>query len=460
VSGTRRGNRESWIREEPNDRGYYEARVWMGTKPDGRADRRHIERKTLRAVRARVRELERQRDAGPVTNAGRVKTVREMLTRHLDVVLPQRGRAPHTIIAYRSLCEHQIFPRWGGQRIDRLLPEWVEDGYAQMLAAGLAASTVRKVHAILSSAYEIEVRRGNVARNPCREVEPPRLEQADKAAFNEAQARKLIAAAQSRRNAARWSVGLACGLRQGEALGLRWPYVDLDVGELRVWCQLQRLPWRHGCADPASCCAGRHRRPCPKRCPKAARKSGRRHVCVPADAPRLCPPGCTGHAAMCPQRQGGGLVFREIKERRRKTVPLPPELAGLLRTHRAAQDAERHLAAEEWREHGLVFCQPDGAPIDPSADWHEWSGILAEAGLPHAGTHAMRHSAATIALDQGVALAVVQEMLGHSDVRQTRAYTHVSSPLAEDAAARMGRALFGAPGDETEPKSEPMSDDH
>jgi site-specific recombinase XerD len=55
----------------------------------------------------------------------------------------------------------------------------------------------------------------------------------------------------------------------------------------------------------------------------------------------------------------------------------------------------------------------------------------------------MRHSAATIALDQGIALAVVQDLLGHSDIRVTRGYTHVSSPLAQDAVARMGSALFG-----------------
>jgi Phage integrase family len=51
----------------------------------------------------------------------------------------------------------------------------------------------------------------------------------------------------------------------------------------------------------------------------------------------------------------------------------------------------------------------------------------------------VRHSAATIALDQGVALAVVQEKLGHSDIRVTRGYTHVSSLLTQDAAARLGR---------------------
>jgi integrase len=216
----------------------------------------------------------------------------------------------------------------------------------------------------------------------------------------------VLATIAERRNGSRWSVGLACGLRQGEALGLRWPFVDLDAAEMHIGWQLQRLPWRHGCADVAKCTAAWHRRPCPKKCAKAARRSGRRHVCVPPDAPRLCKPGCTGHAAQCPQRRGGGLVFREIRERRRKTVALPREL----------------VAANVWDDHELVWCQENGRPIDSRAGWQEWSDILAEAGIGHAGTHAMRHSAATIAIDQGVALPVVQEMLGHSDIRVTRGY--------------------------------------
>jgi integrase len=420
----RRGNRESWVPDEPNARGYYEAFVTMGTKPDGRPDRRHVERKSKAARNRKVRELERQRDAGLAGKAGRVRTVGQMLTRHLEVVLPQRGRAPLTLRSYWSLCRNEIFPRWGGQRIDRLLPEHVEDGYAEMLDGGLSAGTVRKVHAILSSAYEIEVRRGNVARNPCRLVEPPRLEQPDKKALSIAQARGVLASVTGRRNASRWSVGLACGLRQGEALGLRWSFLDLDAGEMQVWWQLQRLPWRHGCADAAKCTAGRHRRPCPRSCPKAARKSGRRHVCVPDGAPRLCKPGCAGHAAMCPQRKAGGLVFREIKERRRKTVPLPSPLVSALRAHRAEQNRERLAAANVWEDHDLVWCQENGRPADSRADWAEWAAILAAAGIPHAGTHAMRHSAATIGLDEGTALAVVQELLGHSDIRVTLGYTN------------------------------------
>ena len=95
-------------------------------------------------------------------------------------------------------------------------------------------------------------RRGNVARNPCKLVEPPRLGQARKKALTEAQARAVLAAVAERRNSSRWSVGLACGLRQGEALGLRWPFVDLDAGGdagLVAAAAAAVAPWLRRCRE-------------------------------------------------------------------------------------------------------------------------------------------------------------------------------------------------------------------
>jgi integrase len=466
---TRKGNLESWISEVPNARGYFEASVWMGTRPNGKPDRRHVERKSLTSVKKRVRELEKERDAGVVGKPGRKPTVEEMLTRLTTVILPQRGRAPRTIKDYESKCRNDIFPRWGGQKIDRLRPDQIEDGYAEMLAAGHAPAHVRKVHAILSSAYEIEVKRGNVRRNPCALVEAPELPQAEHGALSRRQVRAVLETARARRNSARWSVGLACGLRQGEALGMRWPYLmavctecerssavadcwsDEEDGcpecggayvvELRAWLQLQRLTWEHGCKD-AHECGGRHHKvkPCPKGC-KAHKR----------ECPPPCKADCADHARLCPERKlpagnvpvSGGLALRPVKEKRKKTIPLPPELAAMLRDHFEAQDAERQAAGDLWEEHDLVFCEPDGRPVDPRRDWGEWGGILKAAGVPHHGVHAQRHTAATMLIDEGVAVTVVQEMLGHSDIRVTRGYVHTSSPVARDAAARMGAALFG-----------------
>ncbi len=115
--------------------------------------------------------------------------------------------------------------------------------------------------------------------------------------------------------------------------------------------------------------------PAPRRCTKAVRKPGRRHTCIPADNPRICPPGGTPHAAACPDRRGRGLVFPEIKERRRKAVALPPGLVAVLKAHREAQDLERETAADLWADEDAVFAREDGRLTDPSADLREWSAI-------------------------------------------------------------------------------------
>lgn len=450
----RKANLDSWISTEPNADGYYEAKVWMGTKGDGSPDRRHVQRKKLADVRARVKELEAQRDEGRVTKAGKAPTVREALERHLTVVLPGRGRAPRTIADYRSKCKNDIYPRWGGQRVDRLRRDQIEDGLGEMLARH-APSHVRKVHAILSSVFEDLVKGGIVKRNPLEHVEAPAADEPDVTALTQAQARNIAAVAMSRPNGIRWSVGLATGLRQGEALGLRWSFIDLDTGWMRIWHQLQRLAWEHGCDDPHECGARHHRLPCPKRCPKAARTQGRKHVCPPPDGitrsasgtkGKLCPPDCTAHAQYCPQRKlprgcipvSGGLVLRPIKEKRRKRVKLPKELLPALKAHRDAQYLRSLAADVEWEENDLVFCQWNGRPVDPRRDWGEWQAILSDAGLPPQRLHIMRHTAATIMLERGVAIAVVMEALGHSDIRITSRYSHASEGLLEDAADRVG----------------------
>ena len=96
------------------------------------------------------------------------------------------------------------------------------------------------------------MRRGKVARNVATLVEPPTAEEAETDVLTREEARRVLDVAGHRRNGARWSVALALGIRQGEALGLRWSYVNLETGEIKAWFQVQRQPWKHGCEDSAS----------------------------------------------------------------------------------------------------------------------------------------------------------------------------------------------------------------
>jgi integrase len=146
------------------------------------------------------------------------------------------------------------------------------------------------------------------------------------------------------------------------------------------------------------------------------------------------------------QRQPGvGLVLVKPKSRAgRRTIALPPQLREILRAHRAAQLQERLAAGSEWRDHGLVFCQVNGKPLDPRSDHRAWRAVLTAAGVRQARLHDARHTAATLLLTQGVPARVVMEILGHSQIALTLGtYTHVAPEVAEDAALRMGEALWG-----------------
>lgn len=436
---------------KPNGRSsiYYSERdgrwhgwVTMGVKDDGSPDRRHRTGKTEAEVTAKVRKLEGERDAGKTGKPGRAPTVEEWMTTYLSDVIA-REVEPTTLQSYTSDTKNWIIKYLGRHRLDRLQPEHLDKLYATMAKQGKAASHILKVHRILSRALKVAHRRGKVGRNVATLLDAPSVDEVEIEPLTQAEARRILTAAEGRRNGARWAVGLSLGLRQGECLGLRWKYVDLDEGSARIWWQLSRLKWQHGCDDIAACTEGKHRRPCPKNCRKRSRKSGRPHTCVPADAPRLCPKDCDRHASTCPDRTGGGLVFRKPKGKGKRTVPLPPELVEVLRAHRRRQREERLAAANVWEDHDLVFCQPDGRPIDPRDDWDDWKAILDEAGVRDARVHDGRHTAATLLIEQGVHPRTVQEILGHSDIRLMQRYTHVASPMAADAMRRQGGALWG-----------------
>ncbi|MDP9406448.1 MAG: tyrosine-type recombinase/integrase [Actinomycetota bacterium] len=77
------------------------------------------------------------------------------------------------------------------------------------------------------------------------------------------------------------------------------------------------------------------------------------------------------------------------------------ELHDALRAHRTAQREERLAAGPLWEDHGLVFAQVNGRPIDPRRDWGQWKELLHAAGVRDARLHDARHTAATLLMTQG-----------------------------------------------------------
>jgi len=112
---------------------------------------------------------------------------------------------------------------------------------------------VLKVHRILSRALKIAHRRRMIVENVATLVDPPSVNETEANPFTIDEAKAFLKAAAKRPTFMRWIVGVGMGLRQREALGFRWPHVDLEGELFHPQWQLQRLTWRHGCKDPHAC---------------------------------------------------------------------------------------------------------------------------------------------------------------------------------------------------------------
>lgn len=480
----RRQHGEGSIYQRSDGRWVYE--LHLGYRPDGKPDRRYVYGKSVDDVMAKKQKLEAQLNDGYVPPKGKGDTVATWMTHWLYNIARSEIRESTWNRSYRSKVEKHIIPGLGRIRLRDLTEQHVEEFEAQLKKDGLAAASIIQIHRILSRALKIAVMRRLIPRNPCQFVSPPSSERAEPLPPERDEVSTILAAVADRRNGVRWALALAAGPRQGEALGLMWPCLnldDLDHATMKIAWEVVRLPWQHGCEDPHACGAKYHRYPCPadpRDCRKAQRVSGKRHTCRrpcppkclehdEGDCPSFCDPGCARHASRCPKRHGGGLRLTEPKSKKsRRTVSLPRPVAEMLAVHRTRQaverpprplwqgwkhECDRRPKARELvcpkcrlpvRDDLLVFSQPDGSPIDSRRDWQEWADLLEELGLPHYRPHDGRHFTATTALEEGVDVIVVQEMLGHATAAFTQeTYQHVRPRLQRDAADKIGGALFG-----------------
>ena len=171
-------------------------------------------------------------------------------------------------------------------------------------------------------------------------------------------------------------------MRKGELAGLKWANVDLEKGRLQVVNTLQRI-------------------------------------------------------------SGRGLVLGVPKtERSRRSIALSDAAVGLLHEVRGKQTIQKAEIADAWTQSGFVLTHQDGMPLDSEVVSKAFTKLVKEAGFPDLTMHGLRHTHATILLEQGVNPKVVSERLGHASVATTMdIYSHVLPDMQEKAAQAIDTVL-------------------
>ena len=140
-------------------------------------------------------------------------------------------------------------------------------------------------------------------------------------------------------------------------------------------------------------------------------------------------------------------VQRQIGRIDGKIIEMPLKTKNAYRTLPLSADAidvlmqqRRKTGNSEW-----VFPSPTGGPMSPDSVLHMLHRVLKRAGLPKVRFHDLRHTFATLALQNGVDIKTVSGMLGHFSAGFTLdTYAHVTTSAKREAAKTMGNILSGA----------------
>lgn len=365
--------------------------AWLELPPseDGKRRRARITARTQKEAAAKLRDARARVEAGASASRAHL-TVGAFLDEWLASIAGSVAVGTHE--NYADVARIYIKPAIGRHRLASLTPRHVEKMTADIIDRGLSPRTASLSRAVLRRALTRAVREGLVVRNVAALAEAPRREHREGRTLTVDEARRLLDGLSGERLGAAIATALAVGLRRGEVLGLRWSDIDFRKGTLSVRRQLVRTERR-------------------------------------------------------------GLELADTKTGSQRLIHLPEGLAVRLKKHRRQQEAERagsDVWSAEWP--GLVFTTEIGTPVDPDyftrLTQRVTSRVLGETWSPHA----LRHSAASILLAQGVPLKSISELLGHSGIGITAdIYSHVLAPLRDEVASTMSKALFADMRDSTPP---------
>lgn len=375
----------------PNGRGtvYQDkhGRWWAQLPPDDYGKRPKRSAATEAEAVALLAELEKERSLG--LNPGeKDPTVAQHLDNWLEISVKPNVRASTYEDRVWSV-EHYIKPAIGTIRLRKLTAAHVQRMLNDMIARGLARSTIRLIRRYLITALLVAIewkllppdenaaKRAKIASaDDDEEGDPTKRLTAD-------EARRLLAHLEGHRLYVLFFLAIAYGLRQAELIGLRWSDIDLERKEIRVRSQVHRK-------------TGEIRRTKPKT-PKSRR----------------------------------ALLIDDA------TVAVLKRQAQHVHEERTFQQRKG-----KWKDHGLAFPSEVGTPLFGTAVWRHCKNALTHLGLPRIPFHGLRHTAANLMLENGVPLADVSEILGHSSPAITaRLYLRGSDDGKRAAAETMTTLL-------------------
>ena len=350
--------------------GNYEAIV--DVTPEGSPFRKQKSKtfKSKSKAKKWAKEKEVERDKGLIANDGGL-TVKEFLLKWLEDYA-EINLSPTTVNGYRLIIKRHLIPKLGHIALGKLNSRIIQAYEIEKIKngrldgkEGLSKKTVLQHHNVLSGAMNYAEKHDLINQNPCDKVTAPKARNKPMKHLKPKQVRKLLKKAKDK---SYWHyvffyLAVQTGARRSELMGLKWKNISFEDKQLTI-----------------------------------------RKVYI---------------------RDEDKNVFKDYtKNYLIRVLTLSDENIAVLKELKARQ--EKLKENKNYEDNDLVFAKDNGKPFGPDVPSNRFKSVAKKAGLGEFRLHDLRHTFATLSLEEEMPLKVVSERLGHPSVAFTlNMYSHV-----------------------------------
>ena len=328
--------------------------------------------------------------------------VYDYLVSYLKRVEPELQK--NTIVSYRSMTNGKIrryFQRRPQLTVGNLKPQDIQDFYQTLFADGVVANTVIHYHALLRRAFQQAFKEERIDANPFDRVGRPKKNKFHGENYTQEELLTLLHLARGDVIYPAILLAGAMGLRRSEALGVRWSRIDWEKRTVLLDTKIVEY-----------------------------RENGKKKV-EPVE---------------------------EMKNKSsRRTLPLPDPVVEMLQVQKDHREVYRKMFQGSYSTQYLdyVCVNQLGELLRPSYVTDHFRELLEKYGLRHIRFHDLRHTFASLLINQDVPLINVSNFLGHSDLSTTaNIYAHLDKASKQASADVISDILQGE-NRHAQPKGEP-----
>lgn len=314
----------------------------------------------------------------------------ELVEEYLRLYVPNELK-PITAYNYEKLIEYHFMDYFGNKKLKDITPAVISQFFSSHktvirgVLQTLSPSTAKKIYTILQSMFSFAVSQGYIKETPCRNVILPKKRATDKEKRMHLTLEELpifvsLFEGYSSFNTIILTL-LYTGLRPGECLGLQWDDIDFENKKIRIHHTLSDVAGRHFLTTTKT------------------RKSNR-------------------------------------------YLYMNSTLIELLRKHIVEQRKLQMALGSTFLHPEMVFTSATGNYKDRSCLNTSFKRLLKGTAFQFMTLHKLRHTNATLLVNNGVDLKIVSEHLGHSDINVTAdIYTAVLDNSRLQTAEKMEQIL-------------------